>query len=157
MERLRHLSCVLFEDWARFDPCIEEDLTVQTLQANSYYSQIILGRVLVWRGRRLTKFLQRCDQAGQGHLQGPGDLQEAEDRHIAVAALDLAQVRMVQARLDSEGLLGETPLPSIITDGGAEPLQRRVLAMGWHSQMVITAEKGGDAERRQSPSTPQRV
>jgi hypothetical protein len=53
--------------------------------------------------------------------------------------------------------LGETPLPSIMTVGGATPLQRRGLALEWHSQVVITAEKGGDTERRQPPSTPQRA
>jgi hypothetical protein len=45
--------------------------------------------------------------------------------------------------------LGEAALAAVVPNGGAKPLQRRVLtAGGGHRQTIRPAEKGGGAERR---------
>jgi len=63
------------------------------------------------------------------------------DRHIALALLDLVDIRTAQAYLGGEFLLGETPLLPVLTDGSAQELQGRIRARRPFSHGVSVVEE----------------
>ena len=71
--------------------------------------------------------LQRCQERGQGDPQSIRDADEAEDREIAVAVLNLANIRRIQARSGGECLLGQVALLPIVPEGGPKRVQRCIL------------------------------
>ena len=68
--------------------------------------------------------LQRCEERGQWDPQSIRNADEAEDREVAAALLNLANVRRIQARSGSECWLGESLLLSIVADSRSKKLEQ---------------------------------
>jgi len=61
--------------------------------------------------------LQRCEQMGDRELQGIRDTHETQDREVALALLNLTEVRGIQACSGGKCQLGKTLVPPGLADG----------------------------------------
>src|SRR5262245_10102184 len=89
--------------------------------------------------RRLGRLpgLQRCEESGQGNPQSLCDTDEAEDREVAVAVLNLANIRRIQTRAGGECLLGESQLLPILADRRSKQWKQRGCVTGRHGGRTV--------------------
>jgi len=89
------------------------------------------------RGRRALISLQRCEQMGDRESQGIRDAHETQDREVALALLNLTEVRGIQACSGGEGRLGKTLVLPGLTDGRPKEQQRRLVVRRGMWQVVL--------------------
>jgi len=71
--------------------------------------------------------VQPCEQPGSGNLQRMRQAEQRKHRNIASSLFNLTEIPVTYARAGGECRLGQSPLLSVVTEGGSKTLERRVV------------------------------
>ena len=71
--------------------------------------------------------VQPDEQPGGRDTQDLGEMEQRQDRNIALPQFDIADIRPTYAGASRKGLLGQAALFAVLTEGGSKTLQRCVV------------------------------